>query len=110
MRTRLGIDATDIDRFKALTQDREHPFFHKTFSKKELAYCFSFADPAPHLAGMFAAKEAVTKAFVGKYHVTSIEIRYSKTGAPEAWRGKKKLPITVSITHERGLAIAAAVG
>ena len=65
-------------------------------------------DAAIHLAGTYAAKEAVGKAFEGKYHLSEIEIVRKNNGAPEAYRKKKRLYVSISITHEKGLAMAAA--
>lgn len=108
LQQKAGIDLTEVTRF---TQDRNHVFLKKSFSEGELDYCFSYANPAVHLAGMFAAKEAVAKA-LGATQVAfiEIEIRHTREGVPEAWQKNERLPLTISITHTDMLAAAIAVG
>jgi holo-[acyl-carrier protein] synthase len=105
----IGVDIVRVERLEVFSNDRKHPFLTKNFTEKELEYCFSFADPLTHLAGTFAAKEAVCKAFGGRYVIAEIEIVHSKSGVPSAMRKKKKLAVSVSIAHEKELAIAAAL-
>ena len=111
IRRKIGIDLIKIARFRPFVRNKNHSFLRKSFSKKELDYCFAHADPAVHLAGIFAAKEAIAKA-LGAHTVAFVdyEIRHTKGGAPEAWRRNRKLSIAVSITHTDALAAAIAVG
>lgn len=111
MRKNVGIDLVHVVRFQRFARNKKHPFLVRAFSEGELAYCFSRANPAEHLAGMFAAKEAVAKALdAGSVAFIEIEIRHSKSGMPEAWRKKHKLPVSVSISHTNTLAAAIAMG
>ncbi len=55
-----GLDCESVDRFRALLENR--PLLERLFTAGELAYCLSSRDPAPLLAGRFAAKEACMKA------------------------------------------------
>lgn len=107
---KIGIDLVEVARFRPYAKKPSHHFLKKAFSSAEIAYCFQFADPATHLAGLFAAKEAVSKA-VGatKYPFYELEIRLDKNGAPEVWRGKRKLNAQISITHTRTMAAAIAL-
>ena len=58
----VGIDQIEVDRIRdSLDKHGEH-FLNKIFSSAEQAYCREKANPAPHLAARFAAKEAVSKA------------------------------------------------
>ena len=82
------------------------------FTHRERKYCFSFRSAAPHLAGIFAAKEAAVKAFGHRQlvMVLKLEIRRNGWGAPEVWRqGKRVKKMAVSITHTVQLAAAVAV-
>lgn len=104
----IGLDLVAIKRFKQLK--RTSVVLQKGFTKRELDYCFAFKDPAPHLAGLFAAKEAVAKALDEKVVVYEIEIRHDKNGKPQVWRkNKKDKKITVSITHTDTIAAAIAL-
>lgn len=59
-----GVDLVTISRFYAPTAQKQS-FLNLCFTPHEQAYCFSKADPAPHFAARFAAKEAVIKALSG---------------------------------------------
>lgn len=107
--TGLGIDIIEVKRFKQF-KNREAVFFKKVFTKDELNYCFSFGDSAPHLAGIFAAKEAVVKANRGKINILDVEIRHRKNGQPEVLvRNKLQRNLVVSISHTDKLACAIAI-
>jgi holo-[acyl-carrier protein] synthase len=106
----VGLDLVEIDRFTKLCRAKSPHGLRKLFFQQEIEYCMSYKDAAPHFAGMFAAKEAVSKALsVKTYPFASIEIRHADDGAPEAWFGGKRLPISVSISHTDSLAAAIAV-
>ena len=62
----IGIDVAEIGRFRTSKMRRGERFVSNIFSKHEQDYCFSYRDPAPHLAGTFAAKEAVRKIYGDK--------------------------------------------
>jgi holo-[acyl-carrier protein] synthase len=56
-----GIDLVEIDRLRAIVEG--NPAFEAgVFTEEEIAYCRGHADPWPHFAARFAAKEAVLKA------------------------------------------------
>jgi holo-[acyl-carrier protein] synthase len=58
----IGIDATDIPRVAQLLDKYGARFLHRVFTPGEIAYCTKRRNPAPHLAGRFAVKEAAMKA------------------------------------------------
>ena len=106
----IGIDVVDIRRFRKPEMRRDGRFVLNTFSNNERDYCFSHHEPAPHLAGAFAAKEAVRKVYGDtKIGLSDIEVRHRKSGKPEIWI-KRKLArtILVSISHNATIAIAIA--
>ncbi len=106
----IGIDIVDVRRFEPFAQDKDCGFLHKTFTPDELNYCFLYKDTALHLAGIFAAKEAVSKALgVKKFPFIEIEIRHGHDGKPEAYKSGKKLPVSVSIAHTSTTAVAFAI-
>jgi holo-[acyl-carrier protein] synthase len=107
----VGIDAVEIKRFAELVQDRQHPFWSNNFSKNELDHCFAFQDPTPHLAGTFAAKEAVSKALdASQQALSEIEIAHLPSGAPQvSVKNQKRPDILISITHIETTATAIAI-
>jgi holo-[acyl-carrier protein] synthase len=58
----IGTDLVDIPRVEAFARRWGDGGLHRVFSRSELAYCLSLADPGPSLAARFAAKEAFFKA------------------------------------------------
>ncbi|MDQ3956507.1 MAG: 4'-phosphopantetheinyl transferase superfamily protein, partial [Actinomycetota bacterium] len=57
----LGVDVVGVERFRGVLQ-RFPAFGDRFFSEAELAHGAEARDPVLHLAGTFAAKEAVMKA------------------------------------------------
>lgn len=107
----IGVDVVDVERFLPFKKDRGNRFLVDNFSVKELEYCFSFSDPAPHLAGTFAAKEAVFKALrKSDLFQSSIEVRREPTGRPVVWiKNRRQRSIFVSISHTATVALAMAI-
>lgn len=58
----IGLDATDIARVADVLDRYGERFLRRVFTDDEIAYCTRRRNPAPHLAGRFAAKEAAMKA------------------------------------------------
>ncbi len=106
----LGIDILEIKRFDSFGKNRDNRFLLDNYSKKEIDHCFSFKNPAPHLAGNFAAKEAVFKA-LGQNNIflSLIEIRRNKSSKPEVWIKNRRQTILISISHTEKIAAAIAV-
>lgn len=107
----LGIDILEIKRFAPFGKNRNSRFLLNNYSKREIDYCLSFKNPAPHLAGNFAAKEAVFKA-LGKNDIllSLIEIRRDEDGKPEVWiKNRRQKSILISISHAAKIAIAISV-
>ena len=118
----VGIDTADVARIRKLLENYGEAFLEKTFTKDEVAYCSSKADPAVHYAGRFAAKEAMAKAlgtgFSGEVSMKGVSVSNNENGTPEAVldegaaRRMKELggaKILVSITHLKDHAQAVAI-
>jgi holo-[acyl-carrier protein] synthase len=104
----IGIDVVDVSRFNSF--DNNDNKTQKLFSDYEIKYCLNYKKPAVHFAGIFAAKEAVSKALgTSKYPFIELEIRHAKDGSPEVWNKDKKLSVKVSISHTSGIAVAVAL-
>ncbi len=58
----IGVDIIELERIRNILigPDRAR-FLERTFTSTELEYCLAKADPVPHLAARFAAKEALQK-------------------------------------------------
>jgi holo-[acyl-carrier protein] synthase len=113
----IGVDLVEIARFQQLGYKSNKDFYKRVFTPKEIKYCLSFSNPAPHFAANFAGKEAVYKAVnvFCDVKVHTIEILRDKTGAPEVnlhLSSKEQadtVHVKVSLSHSLSHAIAFAV-
>jgi holo-[acyl-carrier protein] synthase len=58
----IGTDIIEIDRIRKTYSRYGIRFARRMLTAAEYAYCCSHADPSTHIAGRFAAKEAIAKA------------------------------------------------
>ncbi len=122
MRIRVGVDLVGVERVGRLV-DENAAVLDEVFSPREQAYCLAKrATRDRHLAGRFAAKEAVLKAFgtglATRMRWTDVEILNERSGRPRvelhgevaafADRGGLSA-LDVSVSHSDGLAISHAV-
>lgn len=119
-----GIDIVETARIKELVAEHGRRFLDRCFTPAEQAYCA--ANPKrryEHLAGRFAAKEAVLKVlgtgWRGGIAWTDVEVVKSLSGQPhvalagEAAKVAARLGITgwfLSISHIETHATASAIG
>ena len=82
----IGVDLIEIDRVKKAHLKHGQHFIDRLFTPGEAKYCLRKADPYPSLAGRFAAKEAVIKAFShgfgGRWKWIHIEVTRELSGKP----------------------------
>jgi holo-[acyl-carrier protein] synthase len=82
----LGVDLIEIERVKQAHLKHGKRFIDRLFTPAEAKYCLKKKDPYPSLAGRFAAKEAVIKAFSygfgGRWKWTHIEVTRELSGKP----------------------------
>jgi holo-[acyl-carrier protein] synthase len=118
---RIGVDAVAVERVERLLRD--HPqSCAAIFTAGELEYSRGKRRAAEHLAGRFAAKEAVLKAFgtgiSRRMRWTEVEVLNEASGRPRvhlagsaaAFADRHGLTqLDVSLTHTQGLAFAYAI-
>jgi holo-[acyl-carrier protein] synthase len=118
-----GIDIVDIERIARMVGDHGIHFLDRCFTPAEQAYCLGPKRAHEHLAGRFAAKEAILKTlgtgWRGQIAWTDMEILNDPAGKPllrltgECARLAGELGITrwhLSISHTQHQAIASAIG
>jgi holo-[acyl-carrier protein] synthase len=114
----LGLDATDIERIADTLERYGDRFLRRIFTDGEVAYCTRRREPAIHLAGRFASKEAAMKA-LGTGHSQGVlwrDVEVIRRGGPpqlqfhggaarrfQAMGGRSSL---LTITHSDKLALA----
>ncbi|NIA07569.1 MAG: holo-ACP synthase [Actinobacteria bacterium] len=117
-----GVDVIECPRILKLLEDHGDRFLKRVFTEHELEYCHRHKESTQHLAGRFAAKEAVLKALGtgmrGRMKWTDVEIANDDLGKPEiSLSGEsadvaKKTGVSqvlVSISHTREHAVASAI-
>ena len=118
----IGIDTVEIERFRRIAEEKGERFLEKIFTSGEMKYAESKKARFIHMAGKFAAKEAVKKALPNGAEIglnwPEIEILNTKDGKPyvrlHGQAGKlaeefKLTKVLVSISHTRGIATSNAV-
>lgn len=116
----IGIDLVQVDRMEKSIQNPR--FIEKVFTEKELAYLEKRKHHPQTAAGLFAAKEAVTKVLgtgISGFGLRAIGIHHDEKGKPHVELSSEAQHfiedqgydrIDVSITHEMGYAVAVAEG
>jgi holo-[acyl-carrier protein] synthase len=117
----VGIDLTSVSAVRRSIDSFGERYLRRVFTANEITQCATSADPVPHLAARFAAKEATIKALRvdgTQPPWNSIEVRRQ----PEGWcllhldgaaariveaRGITEL--TLSLSHEGDIAAAVVV-
>lgn len=105
MRAKTGIDIVYLPRFKKIAKNGGQKFLQRVFLTEELK-----DTRIAHLAGIFAAKEAVMKAFdLPKNSWQNIQINHKKSGMPQVKFPTSRLPLltsSLSIAHDGNYVIA----
>jgi holo-[acyl-carrier protein] synthase len=107
----IGVDVVEIPRFRRALELVPR-IESRLFTPAERSLCRSSPDPLMRFAGTFAAKEAVVKALgLSSIHqwARRIEIVRAESGRPAVLIDGKETPATVSISHERSVAVAVAL-
>ena len=118
MRIACGVDVVELPRFRQTLKRSGAAFMRRVFTSGEAAY--AKARPRTkllHLAGRFAAKEAVIKALSQlapskMVAMREVEIRNDRLGRPHVKlhrRGFGRVKIHVSLSHVNSVAVASAI-
>ena len=108
-----GVDITEVRRIRAAAEKWGNDFLSRIFTDAELKNAKTKNSFYQHLAGRFAAKEAIFKA-VGDSQLSwqDIQIHNDQTGKPVCIflndKGKK-INVHISISHVKNYAVANAV-
>lgn len=118
-----GIDIVECERVRQLLERHEERFLDHVLTPAERAHAARLRNPVPHIAGRFAAKEAILKVlgtgWRGQIAWTDMEVANDEAGAPhvtlsgECARIAAALGIgriLLSISHTNAYATASAIG
>lgn len=115
---KTGVDIVNINRIKKILLSKREEFLKKIFTKREIRYISKRGYKANTIAGIFAAKEAISKSLgsgIGYINWQDIEVFHDKNGRPyisinfKLDNMMKKLGLDnldISISHEKDYAIA----
>lgn len=106
----IGIDISDVEKFKEIPFESKSGFYKKLFSQSEIRYCLKYKNYFEHFAAKFAMKEAVKKSIHDRISMIDIETYHVKS-KPHV-RLKKlqdKYEFQVSVSHEKNLAVAVVI-
>lgn len=108
-----GVDITEVRRLKQAIEKWGKEFLHRVFTEDELENAKTRGSLYQHLAGRFAAKEAVFKALGDKnLSWKDVEILNDKEGKPVCVVQNpraKKIDVHISISHVKNYAVASAI-
>ena len=113
-----GIDVVELPRFRQTLRRGGAAFMRRVFTPREAAYAKARKRTRLlHLAGRFAAKEAVIKAVSQvdpsrTLAMKQIEIRNDRLGRPSITlhdRSRKRLTLHISLSHVDTVAVASAI-
>jgi len=115
-----GIDICLVDRFSEFHP--QSPFLKRFFQESEISYAFEKASPKEHLAGFFAAREALLKALgTGMsegIRLQDMEVIHLPSGQPflkitgrtqELLKSKEIKAVHLSISHHEHEAVASVI-
>lgn len=109
----VGCDIIEIERIQSSVDRLGSKFVQRILTDREIEIYERRGSKIAFLAGRFAAKEAVSKAFkigIGTLGWHDIEVLNSDSGAPEVFiRGEKSKNIEISISHSRDYAVSVCV-
>jgi holo-[acyl-carrier protein] synthase len=115
----LGNDIIEIERIRKSIESHGIRLINRLFSQKEQDYCFKHADPTPHFAGRFSAKEAIVKALGSGFgeHASwlDMEVLNDEKGKPYVIFSQKVMKhfhdphLLISISHCELYATATAI-
>ncbi|MCM8789830.1 MAG: holo-ACP synthase [Candidatus Omnitrophica bacterium] len=107
-----GVDITEVRRLRLAIERWGTSFLSRIFTQEELENAKTRGSLYQHLAGRFAAKEAVFKALGDKkLNFKDVQILNSKDGKPVCrfLDGRKDIEVHISISHIKNYAVANAI-
>lgn len=113
-----GVDVVELTRFRRAMERGGRAFMRRVFTKREEAYARARRRTTVlHLAGRFAAKEAVIKAMsqidpARMLAMNEVEVRNDRLGRPHVILHdgrRRRVSVHVSLSHVNTVAVASAI-
>ena len=118
LRIGCGVDVVELPRFRRAMERGGRAFMRRIFTPHEEAYARSRPSTTLlHLAGRFAAKEAVIKAMsqvdpTRRLAMNHVEVRNDRLGRPHIVfhdKQKGRIKVHISLSHVDTVAVASAI-
>ncbi len=119
----IGTDIIEVARIETMIEKHGSTFLERVYTEQEIRYCTARAAASQHLAGRWAAKEAVLKVlgtgWAKGIQWSEIEVQLLSSGQPAIQLSGKAAEIAkhnnidqvlISISHTKQHAIAYAIG
>ncbi|RKY39883.1 MAG: holo-[acyl-carrier-protein] synthase [Candidatus Omnitrophota bacterium] len=113
MDLRCGVDLIEVERIKKAVDKWGQRLLYRIFTRTEIEFARARRNFYQHLAGRFAAKEAIIKS-LGKGRISwrEMEIVNNAEGEPRVRftsEGRINKTVAISISHTKDYAIAQAI-
>lgn len=102
----IGIDISDVDKFRQIPFESKPGFYTRIFTASEIKYCLKFKNRYEHFAGKFAIKEAVKKSIPDRISMCDIETYHVRSKPQIRLKSNKKYHFHISMSHESNFAVA----
>ncbi len=110
--TNCGVDIVEISRIDSAIK-KNNNFLKRVFSAAEIEYYNKKSNGVESLAGFFAAKEAFAKYLgtgVSDFNLSDVSVEHSVEGAPFIVFKGEKQDVSLSISHDKTVAVAVVCG
>lgn len=117
-----GVDIIQISRIEKILNTKKYLFLQRVFTEKEIEYISKKSNRPNTVAGLYASKEAISKALgtgIGKVSFKDMEITHDNKGKPLVNISSEKDYILrelginrfdLSISHDGDYAVAFVIG
>ena len=106
----IGIDISNIEKFKNKSFKENESFYRKIFHEEEITYCLKFTNHYEKFAAKFALKEALIKSINKKIFFSEIETSYLDSKPTiQILNSEENYRFLVSLSHENEIAVAVVI-
>ena len=106
----IGIDISNIEKFKNKPFKENENFYKKIFTEQEISYCLKFSNYYEKFAAKFALKEALIKSINKKIFFSEIETSYlDAKPTVQILNSDKNYRFLASLSHENNIAVAVVI-
>ena len=106
----IGIDISNIEKFKNKPFKENKNFYKKIFTEQEIIYCLKFSNYYEKFAAKFALKEALIKSINKKIFFSEIETSYlDAKPTVQILNSDTNYKFLASLSHENNIAIAVVI-